>query len=455
MDNSQFTNESVGKLLLKFSIPAIVGMLVNALYNIVDRFFIGKMANVGALALSGVGATFPIMIIIMAFGMLVGIGAASRISIALGENDHKLASKILGNAFVLNIIFSVILTIIGLFFYKPILMAFGADPTVIGFAEEYIVIIVWGIIFSNTSFSMNHCIRSQGFPKISMMTLLIGAITNIILDPIFIFGFGMGVQGAAIATVISQIISAIWTVKFITSKKANIKLKLEYLKLDFNIILHVFSIGMSPFAMQLAAALVQTLFNKSLSTYAGPLGIGVFSSINSIIMLFFMPIFGINQGSQPIIGFYYGAKDYAKVRKAYILSCIAATVLCTLGFIACQLAPAAMLSIFNTDDQFLELGIYGIRIFTAMLPVVGFQVISSNFFQAIGKAPTSMLLSLSRQVIMLIPLILVLPKIYGLFGVWVSTLIADLAATILTMFFIIKQLNEFKKIEELHVAVEK
>lgn len=449
MDYSSFNNESVGRLLLRFSIPAIVGMLVNALYNIVDRFFIGKMADVGALALSGVGVTFPITIIIMSFGMLVGVGAASRISIALGENNSKLASKILGNAFILNIIFSAILTVAGLIFYKPILVSFGATADIIGYAEEYIVIIIAGIVFSNTAFSMNHCIRSQGFPKISMMTLLLGAVINIILDPIFIFGFGMGVKGAAIATVIAQIVSSAWTVYFLTSKKATLPLKFKDMKIDFKVVLHIFSIGMSPFAMQLASALIQTLFNKSLNIYAGPLGIGVFSSINSIIMLFFMPIFGINQGSQPIIGFFYGSKNYAKVKQTYILSCISATIFCIVGFIACQFAPAALLSIFNTDKEFLELGTYGMRIFTAMLPILGFQIISSNFFQAIGKASSSMLLSLSRQVIILIPLILVLPGYFGLTGIWISTPIADLLATVLTAIFIIKLFSQFRKMEDL------
>lgn len=449
MDNSKFYNESVGRLLLRFSIPAIVGMLVNALYNIVDRFFIGKMPDVGAVALSGVGVSFPITIVIMSFAMLVGIGAASRISIALGEDDKERASKILGNAFVLNTIFSIILTVIGLVFYKPILTLFGATPETMGYAQEYVVIIITGIIFTNTAFSMNHCIRSQGFPKISMMTMLIGAITNIILDPIFIFGFGLGVKGAAIATVIAQIVSAAWTLYFLTSKKATLPLKVKNMKIDFKIAIHIFSIGMSPFAMQLASALVQTLFNKNLNTYAGALGIGVFSTINSLIMLFFMPIFGINQGSQPIIGFFYGAKDYAKVRRTYVLAAISATIFCSLGFLAFQFAPVAMLSIFNTDKDFLELGVYGIRLFTAVLPIVGFQIISSNFFQAIGKASTAMFLSLSRQVIMLIPLILILPGIYGLKGVWISTPIADLLASMLTVFFIIKVFRDLSKLEDI------
>lgn len=447
MDHSQFRENSVWRLLLKFSIPAIVGMLVNALYTVVDRFFIGKMPGVGAVALSGVGAAFPVTVVIMSFAMLVGIGAGSRISIALGEENEERASRILGNSFMLNIIFSFILTALGLIFYKPILVAFGATANTLQYAEEYIVIIISGIIFTNTAFAMNNCIRGLGFPKIGMMTLLLGAITNIILDPIFIFGLGLGVRGAGYATVIAQVVSAAWTVYFLTGKKVNIPLKLKNMKLDWEITFNIFSIGMSPFAMQLAAALIQILFNNSLNTYAGELGIGVFSSINSIIMLFFMPIFGINQGAQPIIGYFYGARDYAKVRQTYILAAISATVLATAGFLACQFAPAALLGIFNKDQEFLEIGVYGIRIFTAMLPIVGFQIVSSNFFQAIGEASTAMLLSLSRQVIMLIPLILILPGFLGLFGVWVSTPIADILSSVLTLFFVIKMFSKLSKME--------
>lgn len=448
MDHSQFQDNSVWRLLLKFSIPAIVGMLVNALYTVVDRFFIGKMPDVGAVALSGVGAAFPVTVVIMSFAMLVGIGAGSRISIALGAEDEERASKILGNSFVLNIIFSLALTVLGLIFYKPILLAFGATPNTMEYAQDYIVIIISGIIFTNTAFAMNNCIRGLGFPKIGMMTLLLGAITNIVLDPIFIFGLGLGVKGAGYATVIAQVVSAAWTVYFLTSKKVNIPLKLKDMKLDWGITINIFSIGVSPFAMQLAAALIQILFNNSLNTYAGELGIGVFSSINSIIMLFFMPIFGINQGAQPIIGYFYGAKDYAKVKRTYTLAAISATVLSVVGFLACQFAPAALLGIFNKDPEFLEIGIYGIRIFTAMLPIVGFQIVSANFFQAIGEASTAMLLSLSRQVIMLIPLILILPGILGLQGVWLSTPIADVLSSLLTALFIFKIFNKLSKMEK-------
>lgn len=452
MNNSQFENTSVGKLLFKFSLPAIVGLLVNALYNIVDRFFIGQMKDVGAVALSGISVTFPIAIIIMSFGMLVGTGASARMSIALGENNEKGASQILGNAFVLDAIFSVILTILGLLFYKPILMAFGATPEIIGYASDYIVIIMGGIIFSNTAFAMNACIRAQGFATVSMFTLLIGAVINIILDPILIFGFNMGVKGAGWATVIAQFVSALWTLKFLMGNKTTIRLKTKEMKVNPQVALSIFAIGMSPFAMQMAAAMVEVLFNRTLNIYAGPLGIGVYSTINSLIMLFLMPVIGINQGSQPMVGYYYGSKNYPKLKETYWKSTIAATVICLIGFAAFQLIPAVLLGVFNQDPEFLELGVYGMRILTFMVPILGFQILSSNFFQATGKAAIAMFLSLLRQVIVLVPLILILPKLWGLQGVWVTTPISDFISTLLTAFFIIKIFKSFK-VEEQKVRV--
>ncbi len=450
MDNSQFDNTSISKLLIKFSVPAIVGLLVNALYNIVDRFFIGKMPDVGALALSGIGVTFPITIIILSFAMLVGTGAASRLSIALGEKNETLASKIVGNAFVLNIMFSIILTVLGLLFYKPLLRAFGANDAIVGYAQSYIIYIIIGIIFANTAFAMNSVIRAQGFAKTSMVTLLIGAGVNIILDPILIFGLNMGVQGAGIATLIGQIVSALWTLKFLLGNKATIPLRLKKLKIDWSIALNIFSIGMAPFAMQLASALVEVMFNKNLSIHAGELGIGVFSSINSLIILFLMPVIGINQGAQPILGYFYGAKNHGKVRETYWLAVIISTILCTIGFLGGQFAPRAMLSIFNTNPNFLELGSHGMKILTLMLPVLGFQIISSNLFQAVGKAGIAMFLSLVRQVIILIPLILILPNLFALNGVWFSTPISDGLATLVTIFFIIRFLKAFRA-EELRL----
>lgn len=450
MKNEEFENESIGKLLIKFSVPAMVGLLVTALYNIVDRFFIGKMTGVGALALSGVSVTFSFNLIIMAFAMLVGTGSAARISISLGEGDDKATSKILGNAFLLNTIISIILSIIGLLFYKPILVAFGATPEIMPYASDYIVIIIGGIIFTNTAFAMNNIIRAQGFPMISMITLLLGAIVNIILDPIFIFGLDMGVRGAAWATIISQAISAAWTIHFVTGKKITIPLKVKHLKLDPYIIKSIFYIGMAPFAMQLAGAMVEVLFNRTFNIYTGAIGIGVFSTINSLIMLFLMPVIGVNQGAQPLIGYFYGSKNYDRLKETYIKAVLAATIFTVTGFAVFQFAPAFMLGIFNKNPEFLSLGIPGMRIITAMLPILSFQIISSNFFQAIGEGTIATFLSISRQVIVLVPLVYFMPKLFGVTGVWLAQPISDLISTMITAFFIIRT---FKKINAKEAAL--
>lgn len=443
MRNEEFESESIWKLLIKFSVPAMVGLLVNALYNIVDRFFIGKMPGVGALALSGVSVTFSINLIIMAFAMLVGTGAAARISISLGEGDEKATSKILGNAFLLNAILSIILSILGFLFYKPILVAFGATPEILPYASDYIVIIIGGIIFANTAYSMNNVIRAQGFPMISMITLLLGAVINIALDPIFIFGLNMGVRGAALATVISQAISAAWTLYFVTGKKITIPLKIKDMKLDSYIIKSIFYIGMAPFAMQLAGAMVEVLFNRTFNIYTGAIGIGVFSTINSLIMLFLMPVIGVNQGAQPLIGYYYGSKNYDRLKETYIKAVLGSTVFTVLGFVVFQFAPAFMLGIFNKNPEFLTLGVPGMRILTVMLPILSFQIISSNFFQAIGEGTIAMFLSIARQVLVLVPLVYIMPKLFGVTGVWLAQPISDLISTLITAFFIIRM---FKKI---------
>ena len=301
--------EKISKLLLKFSIPAIVGMIVNALYNVVDRIYIGNIPDIGGVALTGVGLTMPIMTIILAFGMLIGIGTSARISLKLGQGKKDEAEKHIGNAFILILIISAVITIIGLIFLNPILNIFAASPETEGYARDYMQIIFAGTIFSMMSFGLNHSIRSDGSPKVAMHSMLIGAIINIVLDPVFIFVFHMGVKGAAIATVISQIASTIWVVYYFTMGKSNIKIKKENLKLDWAIIISIVSIGMSPFSMQVAQSVVQVLANNALKEHGGDLAIGAMTIINSIAMLFLMPIFGLNQGSQPLIGYNFGAKN--------------------------------------------------------------------------------------------------------------------------------------------------
>lgn len=441
--------EKISKLLMEFSIPAIIGMVVNTLYNIVDRMYIGNIKDIGGLALTGVGITMPIMTIIMAFGMLIGIGTSARISLKLGEHKREEAEKHLGNAFTLIIIASVLITIIGLVFMHKILGLFGASADTEVYAREYMQIIFFGTIFNMLSFGLNHSIRSDGSPKVAMLSMLIGAGTNIILDPIFIFVFGMGVRGAAIATVISQVVSTIWILYYFTKGKSNLKIKREYLSLDKAIVLSIFSIGVSPFSMQIAQSIVQVLANNALKTYGGDLAIGAMTIINSVAMIFMMPIFGLNQGSQPIIGYNYGAEKYKRVKQAVKSATIVATIIVSIGWIITQAAPHLLISIFNRDEQLVGIASTGMRIFLFMLPVVGAQVISSNYFQSIGKAKISMFLSLLRQVILLIPCLIILPKIFGLTGVWLAGAVSDGLSSLITLIIFFMSVRKLKDKEEI------
>ncbi|MDQ0150190.1 MATE family efflux transporter [Eubacterium multiforme] len=440
--------EKITKLLLTFSIPAIVGMMVNTLYNIIDRMYIGHIPGSGQLAITGVGITMPIMTIILAFGMLVGIGTAARVSIKLGQHDKKSAEKHLGNAFTLIIIISVIITIFGLIFLDPILSIFGASVNTEIYARQYMQIIFIGTIVNMLSFGLNHSIRSDGSPKIAMLSMLIGAITNIVLDPIFIFVLGMGVRGAAIATVISQVLTTIWILQYFTKGKSIIKLRKENLFLERVTVLSIFSIGMSPCSMQIAASIVQVLANNSLKEYGGDLAIGAMTIISSISMIFLMPIFGLNQGSQPIIGYNYGAKKYHRVKETVKYGSIIATMIVVLGWIVVQFAPDILIKIFNKDPELVKIATNGIRIYLFMLPVIGFQVISSNYFQSIGKAKISMFLSLLRQVILLIPCLLILPNIFELNGIWLSGPISDGISSLITGILFYNSVKKLKEVKE-------
>ncbi len=437
--------ESIGKLLFKFSVPAITGMIVNALYNIVDRIYIGHIKGVGSYALSGLAITFPISVIIMAFGMLVGIGASAVISIRLGEKKKEAADDILGNAVILITIISLVISILGILFLNKLLILFGASENSIPYAKAYIQIILMGAVFQNIGFGINNIIRAEGNPKMAMLTMVFGAIINIILDPILIFGFNMGIQGAAIATVISQAFNTLWVLKYFTSKNSEsvLKIKKPNLKLHKYIIKEIFAIGMAPFSMQIASSLVVILYNKGLYTYGGDLAIAAMGILNSISMLIFMPIFGISQGVQPIIGYNYGAKLYPRVLKVLKYAIIAGTVITTIGFITVQLFARPLIGVFvGNNPALINLGARGLRIDLIVLPILGFQIIGASYFQAINEAKTSMILSILRQVIVLIPLILVLPIFFKLDGLWLSQPCADLVATALTAYFLYKSIKK-------------
>ncbi len=438
LNNEELRTEKVGKLLLKFSIPAIVGMLVNALYNVVDRIYIGW---IGPMAMTGIGISLPFMTLIMAFGMLVGIGAGARISIRLGEGNKEAAEKILGNAFTLLLIIMSSVMVVGLIFKIPLLYRFGASSATIGYANEYITIILFGTLFQGLGFGLNNVIRAEGNPKIAMYTMLLSAIINIILDPILIFGFDMGIAGAALATIFSQLVTATWVMRHFTSGKSKLKLKIVNFKLELPIVKSIILIGMSPFFMQVAASLVTIISNNALKANGGDIAIGAMTVINALAIIFLMPIFGINQGSQPIIGFNYGAREYGRVKQALKLAILAATAVSVLGFIMTQFFTVTLIKFFNSDPELLSVATKGMRIYLSMMPFIGFQIISSSYFQAVGKAPKAMFLSLLRQVIVLIPMLIILPIFFGLTGVWFAGPIADLSASILTAIFLLIEIR--------------
>lgn len=449
---SVLANEKIGKLLLKFSIPAITGMLVNALYNIVDRIYIGHIGgDVGKYAMAGLAITFPISNIVLAFTLLIGIGSAALISIRMGQGNKESAERILGNAFVLTLIISAIITFFGLLFIDPVLDIMGTTDNTMQYAREYIQIILSGCVFMITGFGLNHCMRAEGHPRKAMITMLLGAILNIILDPIFIYSFNMGVKGAAIATIISQAAAMTWVLLHFFGKKGHIILRVKNMGLKIGVVLRIFSIGISSFSVQIANSLVMALMNNQLGSYggsAGDLAIGASSAIISISMIFLMPVIGLNQGAQPIIGYNYGAQRYDRVKHTLRLAIIAALVVSAVVEIVIQVFPGYLIRLFNGDSQLVEIGSKGLRLYLIILPVVALQLICSNFFQAIGKALKSVILSLLRQVILLIPMLLILPRLFGLNGVWIATPVSDFISAVVTFVFVIYEMKMLDRMQD-------
>lgn len=446
--------ESIKSLLLEFSIPAIIGMLVNALYNIVDRMFIGR--GVGQLAIGGVFVGLPLGIIVMAFGMLIGIGGNTLVSIRLGENRKDEAEKILANSFVLLLIIGLVLSIVGFIFLEPLLLAFGATESNLPFAIDYMKVLMYGVVFQIIGFGMNNFIRGEGNPKIAMKTMLIGAIINTICDPIFIFVFKMGVKGAALATIISQAVSGIWVMLYFLNGDSLLKIRKKNLKLDFATVRDICTMGFSPFSMQLASSLVMVLLNKSLNKFGGDMAISSMSVIQSISMMILMPVFGINQGAQPLMGYNFGAKLYDRVLETFKYAALSASIITVLGFLLVQVFPVQIFKIFLNEPESMkmitEIGVPGIRIYLAAISIVGFQVIGSNYFQATGKPKKSMILSLARQVLILIPMIIILPRMFnlGLTGIWLAAPISDIVATLLTIYLLKKDFENYSLVKNNH-----
>ena len=433
---------NITRLLLKFFIPAFIGVFVNALYNIVDRVFIGQ--GVGSMALSGISVIFPVMLIVMGFGMLIGIGAGVIISISMGKRNMEKAEKVLGSSFLLMILVSVVITVIGFSIKGPLLRSFGATAETIGYANDYLNIILAGTVFQVVGFSLNNIIRAEGNARIAMFSMIISAGTNLILDPIFIFGFDMGVKGAAYATVISMMVLTLWVLLHFRSSKSVVKLKPENIRFDFGILVEIVAIGMAPFFMQIANSFVQGLLNTKLIAFGGDLAVGAMGIVNSVLTMIIMAIVAINMASQPIISFNYGAKAFNRVKETLKISMISATVIAIFAFIMVETLPETIVKLFNSADAgLLSIGKDGLRLGLMALPFVGFQVVAGNFFQSVGKAKIAVVLTLLRQVIIVIPLLFILPRYFGLHGIWVSMPISDVISAVIVVFIL---MNHWKKL---------
>ncbi len=441
---NKLSTEKIGKLIWQYSIPSIVGMIVMSLYNIVDRIFIGQ--GVGALAISGLALTFPFMILLMAFGMLIGAGSSSRISITLGENNIEKAEKILGNALTLTILISGVVSILTYIFMGDLLRFFGGTEETIGYAEDYMRIIVPASIFSAMNFGFNNIMRATGFPRKAMYTMLISAVINVALDALFIFVFDWGIKGAAWATVIAYTTGSIWVISHFFLPVSQIRFKKAYLKLEKEIVHAIVSIGMSPFSMQLASSMVMVIVNATLIKYGGDLAIGAYGIINSLLILVIQVVLGLNQGTQPVVGYNFGAKLYDRMFKTLKTAIIIATILTSGGFVFGLFFAEFSVSMFTSDKELIQIASNALRIAIIMFPLVGFQIVISNFFQSIGKARISIFLSLTRQFIFLVPAILILPPLFGLNGAWAAIPTADGLAAIVAAITLVRFTKNFKRL---------
>ena len=435
----------VGKLLLKFSIPAIIGVMVNSIYNLVDRLYVGRL---GALAMTGIGLNMPFMSLITAFSLFIGVGASALVSIRLGQKRKEDAEKILGNSFSLLAILMIFVSVFGLIFKIPLLRLFGASDATLGYASDYITIILYGTVFQGIALGLNNVIRAEGNPTKSMLTMLLGTVLNIILDPIFIFAFDMGIKGAAWATLISQLISSIWVIGHFLRGNSILKLRRKNLLPSWQGFGEISSIGLAPFVMQLASTVVAILLNNGLKTYGGDIAIGALTVINSVMIFFFMPVMGITQGAQPILGFNYGAKRYDRVRATLKLEMIIATAICVFAFLSTQFLTVPLIKTFNSETALVEAASYGMRLMLMMTPIIGFQMVAAQYFQATGKAKKATVLGLLRQVILLIPLLVIMPRLFQLTGVWMASPIADFISCTITGIVLFRELKVLSKKEK-------
>jgi len=434
--------QPVGKLLMQYAIPAIIAMTASSLYNIVDSIFIGQ--GVGPLAISGLAVTFPFMNLGAAFGAMVGVGASTLISVKLGQRDYSTAQVVLGNVVTLNTIIGVVYTFVCLMFLDPILYFFGASADTIVYARDFMEVILLGNIFTHMYLGLNAVLRASGHPQKAMYATINTVIINTILAPIFIYGFEWGIRGAAIATVIAQIVSLIWQFKILTDKNELLHLRRGIYHLQGKIVKNMIAIGLSPFCMNVASCFIVIFINQGLKEYDGDLAIGAYGIVNRLMFICVMIVMGITQGMQPIAGYNYGAQQYHRVNEVLKLAIWGATAVTTFTFLVGELVPELTVSIFTTDEGLISRAAEGFRIAVLVFPIVGFQMVTSNFFQSIGMANKAIFLSLTRQLLFLLPCLIILPTFMGASGIWWSMPASDMAASIVAAILLYKQFQEFK-----------
>lgn len=432
--------DPVGRLLIRYSLPAIAGMVIFSLYNIIDSIFIGH--GVGPLAISGLAVAFPIMNLTFAFGLLVGVGGASVSSIRMGEKKLESVTQVLGNVVVLSLLTGVGFCLLFYALLDPVLTAFGASPDTLPYARDFMEIILIGLPFTYIMFNLNHVMRATGYPGKALLSAVVTVGVNIVLAPLFIFTLNWGIKGAALATVLAQFVGMLWVLKHFCSAGSFIHFQRGCFALRKDIIKSIFAIGMSPFLMNTCACGVAALINNSLKDYGGDMAIGAFGILNRVLILFVMIIMGLTQGMQPIVGYNYGAKHLDRVKLALRYSMISGVCIATVGFFASQVFPEAISRLFTTDETLINLSVTALRVSTIMFPLVGCQIVIGNFFQSIGRAKLSIFISLTRQLVYLVPCLMIFPAFWGLNGIWISLPVSDTLAFFTAIVILLKGIRQ-------------
>lgn len=442
---TELGSEKVSKLIMQYAIPAIIAQTAASLYNMIDSIFIGQ--GVGPLAISGLATTFPFMNLSAAFGAMIGVGGATQLSVKLGQRDYKSATTILGNICTLNIIVGVLFAAVSLLFLDEILYFFGASEATLPYARDFMEVILLGNAVTHLYLGINAALRASGHPRQAMLATIITVIANIVLAPTFIYAFNLGIRGAALATILAQCTTLIWQIRLLSNPNELLHLQKGIYSLKKNIVKAILSIGMSPFFINAAACIVVIIVNKGLRGYGndGDTSIAAYGIANRVAFIFVMIVIGFTQGMQPIVGYNYGAKQHKRVSEAFKLTCIYASAVTTLGFIMNEFFPEIIARAFTTDATLIAYSAKAMRIISLVMPLIGFQMVTTNFFQSIGMAKISIFLSLTRQILFLIPLLLILPLFYGENGVWYSMPVSDFASALFTVIILKIQFNKWNK----------